>query len=292
MTTLPSVTLNDGHSIPALGFGVGTAWSKGATSEGTDRALVDAIKTAIKLGFTHLDGAEVYNTEHELGIAIKESQLPREKLFVTTKVFKGVTDIPKAFAASLKKLGLDYVDLYLIHAPFFAESSSDLQNAWKAMEEIKQSGRAKSIGVSNYAPSHLASTLEKATIPPVINQVEFHPYLQRDELVAFHHDHGILTEAYGPLTALTKASPGPTDEVIARIAQKYGVSEGAVTLRWCLDQNIVAVTTSGKEERLKEYLQATTFTLSPDEIAEIDREGAKKHFRGFWRQKFDANDRS
>ena len=275
-----------------LGYGTGTAWYKAPGDSSVDRSLVEAIKSALKMGYNHLDAAEVYNTEAEVGIAIKESKVAREKLFITTKVNQTIGDIPKAIEESLQKLSLDYVDLFLIHQPFFATSDADLQNAWLAMEAIKDSGKARSIGVSNYLVPHLEATLKVAKIIPSLNQIEYHPYLQHGSLIPFHQEHNIATAAYGPLTAATKAKPGPVDDLLAGLAKKYYVSEGDVSLRWCIDQGIVAITTSSKEQRLSDMLRGMTFSLTPREVEDLSTKGAGKHFRGFWTNKFDASNRS
>ncbi|KAF2878326.1 2,5-diketo-D-gluconate reductase-like protein A [Massariosphaeria phaeospora] len=281
-TPIPFLKLNDDTSMPMLGYGTGTGWFKTGDESKIDQATIDGIKTAIGLGYTHLDGAEMYKTESELGIAIKEGGVPREKLYVVSKVNKNVDDIENALKASLKKLQLDYVNLYLIHIPFWAKSDEDLQRAWATMEAVQKAGLTKSIGVSNYLPQHLAATLKTATVPPVCNQIEFHPYLQNTELLAFHKQHNIATTAYAPLTAVTKASPGPVDNYLAGLAKKYAVSEGEISLRWCIDQDVVPITTSAKEQRLSDYLRTTTFKLTPVEMAKIAELGRQKHYRGFW----------
>jgi diketogulonate reductase-like aldo/keto reductase len=206
-----------------------------------------------------------------------------------------VGDIEAAIKSSLKKLQLDYVDLYLIHSPYFADEGKDtakLQEAWAVMEQIKEAGLAKSIGVSNFLIPHLEAVLATAKVVPAVNQLELHPYLQRTKLVEFHKKHGIATEAYGPLSAVTKGAGGPADGLLAGLAKKYAVSTGEICLRWAIDQGIVVVTTSGKEQRLSDYLRATRFHLTPAEVEEISKVSESKHLRGFWAKKFDENDRS
>lgn len=278
--------------MPMLGYGTGTAWYKNGLESKIDRALVESIKTAIKLGYLHLDGAEAYQTEPELGLAIKESGVSREKLFVTTKVNKSIDHIEGALRNSLKKLQLEYVDLFLIHSPFFAKDDSDLQKAWASMEAVQQLGLTKSIGVSNYLPKHLEVTLKTAKVVPAVNQIEFHPYLQHSGLLDFHKKHGIATTAYAPLTAAIRASPGPCDEFFLALSKKYAVSNAEISLRYCIDQDIVPITTSSKEERLSDYLRALTFKLTPAEIKQLNELGQQKHYRAFWSAKFAPDDRS
>lgn len=165
------------------------------------------------------------------------------------------------------------------------------------MEALKDSGRVKSIGVSNYLKEHLEAVLAKPGLkyPPVLNQIEFHPYLQHVDdagVIEFHRANNIALQAYAPLTAVTKAKPGPVDGVYEKLAGKYGVGAGEVALRWCLDQGVAVITTSGSEERLQVYLKRLpAFKLTPKEVGEISERGREKHFRGFWGNKFEEGDK-
>lgn len=235
---------------------------------------------------------KVYGNEAELGAAIKAAKVPREQLFVTTKI--SATDkksTQEAFDLSLKKLGLEYVDLYLIHGPWFADSEAELQQKWADLEAIKASGRAKSIGVSNFLQEHIEALLKTAKIPPAINQIEFHPYLQHGQLVDFLKKNGIAVACYAPLTPLTSAKGGPVDPAWQQLAKKYGVTESEIGLRWCIDQGLVVVTTSSKKDRMERYLsKLPLIKLTPKEVGDISELGKQKHFRAFWQNKFSEDD--
>lgn len=160
------------------------------------------------------------------------------------------------------------------------------------MEKVKEAGKARSIGVSNFLKSHLETILKTAKVVPVVNQIEFHPYLQHGDLVRFQESKGIKTVGYGGLAPITRAPGGPLDPVLSALATKYAVSESEILLRWVLDCGGIAITTSGKESRLTSYLRVLTFKLTPREVDEISQLGNQKHYRSFWRAMFAADDRS
>ncbi|PFH60035.1 hypothetical protein XA68_11556 [Ophiocordyceps unilateralis] len=293
--SLPSLKLNDGNEMPMLGYGLGTARGKwGPDAAGSlDNDIVRLTEAAIRAGYRHLDGAEVYGNEAELGAAIEASKVPREQLFVTTKI-SATAKKPtlEAFELSLKKLRLDYVDLYLIHGPFFADSEAELQQKWADLEAIKASGRAKSIGVSNFLQEHIETLLKTAKVPPAINQIEFHPYLQHGDLLDFLRKNNIAVSCYGPLTPLTSAKGGPVDASWKQLAEKYGVTESEIGLRWCIDQGLVVITTTSKEDRMQSYLsKLPLIKLTPKEVNDVAELGKQKHFRAFWKDKFAPDDR-
>lgn len=202
-----------------------------------------------------------------------------------------IKDIPNALDTSLKKLGLAYVDLYLIHSPTVVKTSDELQHAWAEMEKLKKAGKVKSIGVSNFIKDDLEIILKTAKEPPSVNQLEFHPYLQREDLVPYHKEKGILVTAYAPLTPVTRAAGGPLDGYLDALATKYYVSANEILLRWCIEQDVVPITTSHKEQRLSDYLRSLTFKLTPKEVNEISSIGNQHHHRAFFNSRFDKDDR-
>ncbi|KFA71058.1 hypothetical protein S40288_05510 [Stachybotrys chartarum IBT 40288] len=279
---LPSLTLASGSEIPMLGYGCGTVWMT-ESDDDINRDTVDAIKQAIELGYRHLDGAQYYRTEAELGLAVEESGISRSDFFITTKAVSPI-DVEGALRLSLKRLRTEYVDLYLIHEPFSSGGRKEiLQEAWKGMESCLRQGLARSIGVSNFLIPHIEAILETATIKPAVNQIELHPYLQRTELREFLKTQAIQVEAFAPLTPLTKASPGPIDKICRILADKYSVTSSAILLRWLIDQGVVVLTTSSQKTRLVQYLEhIPSFHLSGDEIAEISEAGQGKTHREFF----------
>ncbi|KAI3320145.1 Aldo/keto reductase [Xylariaceae sp. AK1471] len=277
MAPIPSLKLNDGQEIPMLAYGFGTA-----NYANKDEDIVKATVLAISTGFYHLDCAECYLNESGVGAGIKASGVERSKLYVTTKVVGTINqDVNAALDTSLSKLGLDYIDLYLVHVPFSAGSPEGLQKIWTQMEAVKAAGKARSIGVSNFEVEDLEIILKIAKTVPAINQIELHPYLQQRDVVDFCRKHGIAISAYSPLSPITQARPGPADEAYGELAKKYGVSESDVGLRWCLDQDVVAITTSKSEERLRGYLTGVLgFKLEPQEVERLNTLGSQKRHQG------------
>ena len=214
--------------------------------------------------------------------------MPRGQLFITTKVMQDIKDPIKSLKDSLARLQLDYVDLYLIHSPFFnlEKDGIDLRQAWEAMEETHRLGLAKHIGVSNFGVEDLEKLMSFAKIKPVANQVEFNPYLQQPELAEYCEKHGIVREAYGPLIPVVHEKEGPIAPVLAELAKKYEKTPGQILLRWTIQMGVIAVTTSGKVDRQKEQLQLDDFRLTPDEVQKIKEEGSKHPFRKFWTKEF------
>ncbi|KAI0101504.1 Aldo/keto reductase [Nemania sp. FL0031] len=277
MAPVPTIKLNDGNEIPLLSYGFGTA-----NFMGKDEDMVKAAILALNNGFYHIDCAECYRNESGVGAGIKAAGVERSKLYVTTKIVGTINqDVAAALDASLSKLGLDYVDQYLIHVPFSAGSPEGLQKLWAQMEAVQAAGKVKSIGVSNFEVEDLEIILKTAKVVPAINQIEFHPYQQQRDVVDFCRKKGIAVSAYSPLSAITQARPGPADEAYAELAKKYGVSDADIALRYCIDQDIVAITTSKSEERLLGYMINTlSFKLEPQEIEKLSNLGAQKRHQG------------
>jgi diketogulonate reductase-like aldo/keto reductase len=245
--------LADGYAIPLLGLGV---WQVDNARE-----CVDAVRWALEEGYRHIDTAQAYGNEESVGLGLRESGVPREEIFVTTKFFPENKDPDAALEASLRQLGLDYVDLYIIHWPAGGPTW-----AWPGMERAHEAGYARSIGVSNFGVDDLRQLLATATVTPVVNQVQFSPYEYRKALLESCRQNGIALEAYSPLG--TGRHLG--SNTVARIAQRHERTPAQVLLRWCIEQGIPIIPKSTHRERIAENAQLFDFRLSDEDIAELD----------------------
>ena len=255
--TVPHILLNSGESIPQLGFGV----FKVDPGE-TERIVSDALD----VGYRHIDTAKAYDNEEGVGAAIAGAGIAREELYVTTKLWNSDQQRQSAldaFDLSLEKLGLDYVDLYLIHWP--SPHRGHYLEAWESLQEIAESGRAKSVGVSNFKPHHLQKVLDLGGLVPAVNQIEFHPDFQQRESAAFNAEHGIVTESWSPLGQGALVD----DAGVTAIADRHGKTLAQVILRWHIQIGHVVIPKSNRRERMAENLDIFDFELSPDEQAAI-----------------------
>ena len=251
------IRMNDGVQIPQIGFGVWQVENAEAPK---------AVETAIRAGYRSIDTAAIYGNEEGVGIGIRDSGVPRDQLFITTKLWndqQGAKSALKAFEDSLNRLRLAYVDLYLIHWP--TPRANRYVESWKALAEIKNSGRAKSIGVSNFQIAHLERLLGETGIVPSINQIELHPRFQQKALREFHAKHGIVTESWSPLGR----GRAMKDPLIAGIAAKHGRTAAQVTLRWHIQNGLVAIPKSVTPARIVENFDVFGFELTNDDMAKI-----------------------
>ncbi|ARC56095.1 putative oxidoreductase [Frondihabitans sp. 762G35] len=255
---VPAVRLNDGNAIPQLGLGVYKV---------DDDEAERAVSTALEVGYRHLDTAEYYGNEAGVGRALRDSGVPRDDVFVTTKVWndqQGFESTLASFDRSMKRLDLDVVDLYLIHWP--APRQDLYVETYRALERIRQEGRARSIGVSNFQTHHLERLLGETDVVPVINQIEVQPWLQQRELRAFGDARHIVTEAWSPLARGRILD----DPLLLSLAAEHGVSTAQVVIRWHLQSGLVVIPKSVTPSRIAENFDVFSFELSPDDMASID----------------------
>lgn len=252
-----TTTLHNGVKMPWFGLGVFKV------KEGSE--VVDSVKAAIKNGYKSIDTAAVYQNEEGVGQGIKEAGVPREELFITTKVWnadQGYESTLNAFETSMEKLGLEYLDLYLIHWPV----AGKYKETWKALEKLYKDGRVRAIGVSNFHIHHLKDLMADAEIKPMVNQVEYHPHLAQTELLQFCKAEGIQMEAWSPL----KQGELLSEPTIVEIAEKHGKSPAQVILRWDLQNGVVTIPKSIKEHRIVENADVFNFELSAEDMDRLN----------------------
>jgi diketogulonate reductase-like aldo/keto reductase len=264
LTLQSRVTLNDGTKMPVLGLGV---WQAAAGKE-----TRKAVATALETGYRLIDTAKLYGNERDVGLAVKESGIPREEIFVTTKLWNddhGYESALRAFQESRRALGLEYVDLYLIHWPV----PKLRQESWKALLKLRDQGEVRSIGVSNYMIPHLEELLPTSPIPPSVNQVEFHPFLFQKELLEYCRAKRIQLEAYSPLARGQRLK----HPVIREVAAKYGRTPAQVLIRWSLQHGLVVIPKSVRPERIRENADVFGFELKPADMARLDALDERSH---------------
>ncbi|WFB59172.1 aldo/keto reductase [Paenibacillus sp. BR1-192] len=257
-------TLNDGVKMPWLGLGV---WK---TKEGEE--VIQSVKSAIAAGYRSIDTAAIYGNEEGVGQAIRESGVSRDELFITTKVWnddQGYEKTLQAFETSRKKLGLDIVDLYLVHWP----GKDKYLETWKALIHLQKEGLVRSIGVSNFQIRHLQHIIEDTGVVPVVNQVELHPLLSQKELLGYARENHIVLEAWSPLMQGNLDQPA-----LAQIAEKYGKTTAQVILRWDIQNGVIVIPKSIKDHRIRENAGIFEFELSAEDMAAIDGLNQNKRF--------------
>jgi 2,5-diketo-D-gluconate reductase A len=258
-TTVPTIPLNDGTAIPQLGFGVFLV-----PREETQRT----VEQAFEAGYRHIDTAQMYGNEAEVGAAIAAAGIPREELYVTTKLNNGnhlPDDARRSFTESLEKLGLDRVDLFLIHWPLPTRYDGDFVTTWRTMIELREGGGTSSIGVSNFEPAHLDRIIDESGVVPAVNQIEVNPYFTNEAARAADARHGIATEAWSPIARGGIAG----DPTIGAIAERVGRTPAQVTLRWHLQRGDIVFPKSTHRERIDENFALFDFELTDDDMAAI-----------------------
>ena len=264
MNSIPGVSLNDGRTIPQLGFGVFQI-ATGDTAR--------AVQEALEAGYRHIDTAQMYGNERGVGEGVRASGLARDDVFITSKLSNAAhrpDDARRAFDATLVALGFGYVDLFLVHWPLPTLFGGDFVSTWRVLEAFKRDGRARSIGVSNFQPGHLDRLAAEADTVPSVNQVEVHPYFTNEAIRAYDQQHGIVTQAWSPLAQGAVL----TDPAITAIAARLGRTPSQVVLRWHIQRGDVVFPKTVSPERMRENLDLFTFELETDDmtaLAALDR---------------------
>jgi 2,5-diketo-D-gluconate reductase A len=259
VSSIPNITLNNGRTIPQLGFGVFLIQPKDTAK---------AVSTALTAGYRHIDTAEMYGNEAEVGEAIAASGLDRGEVFVTSKLSNDAHEpdaAREAFDGTLKALGMDYVDLFLIHWPLPTRYGGDFVSTWKTLEEFYREGRARSIGVSNFQPQHLRRLHNETDVIPAVDQIEVNPYLTQDEVRGFCAEHQIAVEAWSPLGRGSALD----DPVVVRIAERVGQTPAQVLLRWHLQRGDIVFPKSVTPARIRENIDVFDFELTGADVNDI-----------------------
>jgi 2,5-diketo-D-gluconate reductase A len=260
MATIPNIELNDGSSIPQLGFGV---------FQIDPDETAKAVQHALGVGYRHIDTAEMYRNERGVGEGIRAAGTPRDEVYVTSKLNNGFhepDDARRAFDATLSELGFEYVDLFLIHWPLPTLYDGDFVSTWKVLEEFKNDGRARSIGVSNFQVDHLQRLIDECDVVPAVNQIELHPYFRNSEVATFGEEHGIATEAWSPIAQGDVLD----DAIVGEIAGAVGRAPAQVVLRWHIQHGYIVFPKSTTPERIEENFNLFDFELDADQMAQID----------------------
>ena len=262
MSSVPSITLNDGHTIPQLGFGV---------FQIKPDQTAAAVRSALEVGYRHIDTAEMYGNEKQVGQGIRDAGLDRREVFITSKLNNGYhrpDDARRAFDGTLSALGSDYsdyIDLFLIHWPLPTLYDGDFVSTWNVLEEFAKDGRARSIGVSNFQVAHLGRLAEGSQTVPAVNQIEVHPYFTNDQVRAYDREHGIATEAWSPIAQGKVLDDG----VITRIADAHRKTPAQVVLRWHIQRGDIVIPKSVHPERMKSNFDIFDFSLDNGEMGAI-----------------------
>lgn len=257
--TVPTLTLNNQTEIPQLGFGV---------FQVPPEQTADVVTQALQVGYRHIDTAQMYQNEQEVGEALKASDIPRSELWITSKLNNGYhrpDDARRAFDETLAKLGLEQIDLFLIHWPLPTLYDGDYVSTWQVLTEFVQDGRARSVGVSNFQPAHLDRIIAETGVVPTVNQIEVHPYFTNEDARAGSHKHGVLVEAWSPIAQGAVLD----DTTITGIADKHGKTASQVTLRWHVQRGDIVFPKSMRRERMEENFAIFDFELSEDEMSAI-----------------------
>jgi 2,5-diketo-D-gluconate reductase A len=260
MSTVTTVELNDGHTIPQLGFGV---------FQIAPEETAQAVRRALEVGYRHVDTAQMYANEREVGEGIRASGLDRAEVFVTSKLSNSrhrPAEARQAFDETLSELGSDYVDLFLIHWPLPTLYDGDFVSTWKTLEEFHRDGRARSIGVSNFEPEHLERLAAECEVVPAVNQIELHPYFQNEDARRYGEAHGIATQAWSPIAQGDVLD----DPAIGEIAERLGKSPAQVVLRWHLQRDSIVFPKSTTPARIEENFALFDFELEAEDVGGID----------------------